>query len=81
MRSGHDHFGRTVVPGDRVELFRVAVGSTGGDALGWKGGIPGTVKGIDGAGRVLVEHDERATYQAPHDIKWEWSNPAVLVKV
>lgn len=80
MRQGHDRFGNVVSPGDRVEIFRVALSDVGGDALGWKDGMPGVVQEIDSAGRILVELDERSSYPPPYDIQREWSNPSVLVK-
>lgn len=80
MRQGHDRFGNVVSPGDRAEIFRVAGGSTGGDALGWTGGIPGTVREVDSSGWLLVELDERSSYPPPYDIKREWSAPTMLVK-
>lgn len=80
--NAYDHFGKVVQVGDRVEIFRVHGGSTGGDALGWKGGIPGTVRELGGpCGSYLVELDERAPYAPPRDVKKEWADPRTTVRI
>lgn len=81
MKQGHDRFGRTVSPGDRAELFRVVNGPTGGEALGWQGGIPGAVRKVSDGGRLLIEHDQRTRYAAPYDVFAEWQRPEVVVKL
>ncbi|WP_369189067.1 hypothetical protein [Streptomyces sp. R08] len=81
--STRDHFGNVLEAGDAVEIFRVFNGPTGGDALGWQGGIPGkvvTVTDPQYPGRVLVELDKPTGYRAPHDKAREWTEPYTVVK-
>ncbi|MFJ7419794.1 hypothetical protein ACIQXD_14435 [Streptomyces uncialis] len=81
--NAHDRFGTPLAPGDAVELFRVAGGSTGGDARGWRGGIPGTVAKVNDPqhpGRVLVELDKPTGYPAPNDKALEWAELRTTVK-
>ncbi|MFE0699424.1 hypothetical protein [Streptomyces sp. NPDC058872] len=66
-----------------MEIFRVVNGPTGGDALGWRGGIPGTVAVVDDPqypGRVLVELDAPTGYAAPHDKVREWAPTDTVVR-
>jgi hypothetical protein len=80
VRPGHDRFGNPLVPGDRAELFPVVNGDTGGEALGWKGGIPGVVREISNSGCLLIEHDQRTQYAPPYDVVAEWQWPNTVVK-
>ena len=79
--TAYDRNGQQLEAGDRVEYFRVTGGSAGGEALGWTGGMPCTVRETGGpGGDVLLEHDEKAPYPPPHDRKLEWGSPMVMVK-
>ncbi|MEU9388660.1 hypothetical protein AB0D86_01500 [Streptomyces sp. NPDC048324] len=81
--SARDHFGTPLEAGDAVELFRVSGGPTGGDALGWRGGIPGKVATVNDPqypGRVLVELDKPTGYPAPYDKAREWAELSTTVK-
>lgn len=78
----YDRNGEPLEIGDRVEYFRVSGGDTGGEALGWKGGMPCTVRKFGGpAGHILLEHDERAPYPPPYDVTQEWGESRVIVKM
>lgn len=78
----YDRFGRILAIGDRVEFFRVAGGSTGGNALGWTGGMKGTIRELGGQlGSVLIEHDKRTAYAAPYDVEREWGHTDTVVKI
>jgi hypothetical protein len=81
-RVFRDHFGAPLSQGEHVEIFRVVNSSMGGDALGWREGIPGCVVQFGGptGAEVLVELDGETRYAAPHDKAREWSRPYLIVR-
>jgi len=81
-RTFRDHFGAPLSQGDHVEFFRVVNGATGGDALGWRKGIPGCVAEFGGptGAEVLVELDGETGYAAPNNKEREWSRPYLIVR-
>ncbi|MFB8107272.1 hypothetical protein ACFC3O_31445 [Streptomyces sp. NPDC056007] len=82
--STRDHFGNVLELGDAVEIFRVSGGATGGDALGWRGGIPGKVVALNdpqNPRQVLVELDKPTNYPPPYDKAQEWTELRTVVRV